>query len=1075
MSLLLTGGSAMAQLLGGEIYPSRINGDTFTIEVGSYYECDESPAFNDTLRIDLTFSSGGHINIETNPFQISYDTLISDCSRCSCAAATCSFHHIIYRQSSYTINLAQLGFTTVCDIKAKAAPAKRIKGLKYISAADEKMLHLSTEIKNCNLSGELKYDFAVKPSFVAIKGQYYLQSQGFEQNFENGIGQVDSIVATLEKPQKRYGHDINYNSGYNHNNPLDYNGYPNTNNAFPRGFHLVSETGDLRFSPTNEGKTLIKTRFSAHHNGKLTITAEREFCLETVSQSGENSPYLTGKNFSSFINIKNFSVYNCFYTKKTTHYKAIDLNNTYQTKIKLHINKGLNKYITATYRNDSLHITSNFDALRLGDNPLRIQVELLDSSCVAGATCSYTILFYNYEIPKASPVVRFGSNRMVNFHAADHDGYNALNYLWKFNGKTLIAKDTSAQVKTPGSYKFKLITFGLRGCNDTFVGTYNTPPFPYVVINTTGKSFCQYDSVLLVANYFNATNAPDFEWNGQKLSSIFDLILTGDTTIVVNAQFDDSTENSDTILIKAKPNPTPHIFKSNMHCRGNQLKLSALPDSANQNTIENAAWFFNGKFLSDSLKTSLRGEGQIDLHLSYRNGCVNSTSTSANYTIDYSTGKYTNKSCPQQPVLIEVNAKDGFAYHWYLNDSLVHSTSNIYNLERASKNDTLVMVASYTTNEVNCRFEDTIHLQILPIAPFSVVGDTVFCANDTAVNVWNETFVQPASGYWTDNNSGKKALSDSFFNPAVLAPTRESYRLQYTTVHPISSCKYTRDVTFKVLPVLEPQFVVDSIKLCIGGDEVMLNSANYATPSNGDWVGNGTYLLDNEHYFSPSLVGINSTNIISYIYTGPNGCVSRTPVIVTVNLKPNPYAKVRSSTAPRTIDFYDQRDPSDCSVDKWFWDFYDVYSQPCTLKVVGDYPEEIYCRYAICQNPVHRYTKSGIYPVKLVVEDSKTGIKDSIIKYNYIFLLASSSHENTFSGVSIYPNPSNGLLHINQNYDMPIAAYAIRNALGQILQQGSLTNIDETIAFNPVPDGFVILELINKNGEHVFTKTVLVY
>lgn len=1067
--------TSYGQLLGGNLFPKEINKDTVEIQADVYYKCTSFPSIIDTLNLKIFATGSTAIDVSIMPISCTIDTIFTACDYCGCPDTNCLYPYILKQSFTYRFFSSQFGFQTICQINASFSPGKRERDFTFIDSANDTRLRLNCSIDLCQIDGYREYSFDLNPSFYAIKDQYYIQSQGFRQGFSNGFADIDSFNAQLAQPQNRSGKHIGFNKGFDYQNPLEFNGYPNTSNSFPRGFHLSPQTGDLRFSPSKEGKSLIKTSFNAFNDsGIVVISAEREFCLSVISNASEYVPYLSGRNNSSFLNGNNYQVYHCENENRKSIFKSNDLNKAGFSNIISQIPKELAPFITKNISRDTIDFLSNLDTLMLSTRPLRIFVELKDTICSIGSNTSYTILFFNNKKPKATANLSFSGNRTVSLGASLKDSFNAQNYRWRLNGDTFYVKDTSLQLKIPGIYNYELISYGLGGCIDTIKGVYTSPSFPYALISSVGNTVCERDSLSLNANYFNTSKTPDLFWNDQNVSATFNFVIVRDTIIVLKAVFNDGTVNYDSLEILALNNPKPELILPPNHCQGNEFIAKANYDTSLVNKKFGQKWTLNGKQISDSISSTISGEGNLNFTVFYQNGCMSSISNELEYSLNYNVGSYTNKSCPQKTLLLEINKQDSFGHEWFINDSLVHKGSSIYSYEKANKNDTLYVLTKYNDNNTTCIYLDTLKIEILSTTSIEVLGDTVFCSNDSLFDLLDTGFIRPTNGIWTENNQNPNGLVENrYFNPALLAPFKDEHFLEYTTTHPITSCKNNRTINFKVLPVIKPQFVTDSIGLCIGGTDILLNSSSYAIPSNGIWKGPGLYTTELGSIFSPSLVGVNSTNTLNYFFQGANGCTSSSEVIVTVNLKPNPIAKVRSGVAPISIYFEEERDISDCSVDEWFWDFYDNYATNCTLDVVVDTIEELFCRYSTAPTPVHRYRKSGIYPVKLVVRDSKTGIKDSIIKYNYIFLIANSTDEKMFSNVSLYPNPTSGIINISQNYDLPIKSYRVFSSIGQLLETGKIKDINHQVDLTNFKRQIIFIELIDLKGNSIFTKTVL--
>lgn len=508
-----------------------------------------------------------------------------------------------------------------------------------------------------------------------------------------------------------------------------------------------------------------------------------------------------------------------------------------------------------------------------------------------------------------------------------------------------------------------------------------------------------------------------------------------------------------------------------IHCQGNELSLVCAHDSVEIDSINPVLWFVKGQMIGRGDTIRIKGEQKVSARASYQNGCVATASFPVRFTKFSGLENYHASICMGDSFRFSL-PKSGKNHHdWYKNGQLDKQGTRSYLWPKAQKGDTFLVETTYSDSLSDCLISDTISFELLALPSFFLQADSVFCANDSAVHIQTDSFIYPSYGTWTEQDASTLD-KNGFFHPEKLAPQMENYPIQYMVTDPISGCSFSREVLFTVLPVSPPEFIEDSIKLCIGGNNLLLNSSSLAIPANGVWTGNGVVDTDGKYYFSPSLVGVNSTNTITYHLESPNGCVFNSSILATVNLKPNPYAKVRSSFAPRSIDFYANRDSNDCEVDKWFWDFYDFKSPNCTLDAVVDSVEELYCRYAIVENPVHRYQSSGIYPVKLVVEDSKTGVKDSVTKSNYIFLLATSLPDDPASGIAIYPNPCRDKVALSQDVHLPVMRYRIYDLMGREIKSAEIYKEKTIIDLAEIENQLVVIALIGKAGQVISTQSL---
>lgn len=111
--------------------------------------------------------------------------------------------------------------------------------------------------------------------------------------------------------------------------------------------------------------------------------------------------------------------------------------------------------------------------------------------------------------------------------------------------------------------------------------------------------------------------------------------------------------------------------------------------------------------------------------------------------------------------------------------------------------------------------------------------------------------------------------------------------------------------------------------------------------------------------------------------------------------------------------------------------------------------------------PTHSYTNSGTYTVTLIVSnlcssDTVTTTVDAI---------GTGVNNITIDNlVTVFPNPSHGLLFIKAPVSIESESYGIYNLLGQEVQSGNLNN-SRSIRIGNIPDGNYIIEITTNQGK----------
>ena len=505
---------------------------------------------------------------------------------------TNAWTHILLKKTYfYQFNRASIGLFGRCLINASFTPGKRVDSLSFIRAAEQTPIQVEARFNSCTNSGKSDYSFEIPPVFFGLNGEYYIHSPGFTQRL-NHRDSYDSFSVDLGVPVNDEGDALKYQVGFNPENPLLYNGYPNNTNTFPRGYHLHKETGDLRFTPTKNGHTLIKTQYNIYGKTEYKGFAEREFAFNVIENKPESPPLLSGRGYSSFLNTANYHLNFCANATKAISFKISDLNTGAYLIPRVTIPEYLKPHLSYQFSNDTLTFTGNLDSFLTKGREHRVFVQILDSSCTLGSQSSYTLILSNSKTPKALPKFDFVGNRKVTLKSDPTDSFWAQSYSWKINGQNIIGADTSILFDRPGDYKYVHISNGHNGCNDTVKGVYTTPAFPHIRLKANTSLFCEGTTLEIEPEYLNSTVAPSVTWNDLINTNILKTIISRDSIYIAKAVFNDGSISIDSMSIKYLPAPAKEILVQDQHCEGNQLELVASIDTLNKDSIQQTIWYF---------------------------------------------------------------------------------------------------------------------------------------------------------------------------------------------------------------------------------------------------------------------------------------------------------------------------------------------------------------------------------------------------------------------------------------------------------------------------------------------------
>ena len=1063
--------SAQAQIIGAELVPAY-SAKVVSFKAAAYYHCGSNIEPGERLNTQLVNSvTQDSTWLFVNADSIYLDTL-TDCSLCGCQTG-CLSKSIVKKTMLFKIDLNALGINSVCEVIAHYISGNRSANIKYIPDAENQKALVSSSIKVCSGVNNRSYDLALPPKFYGIKDDYFVHSPGFHQVFSNGIGPLDSLTVSTAHIRNDSNSAIPYASKFDPGSPMVYQGYPYRNKDFPSGFHVNDISGDVRFIPVDSGSTLIKLRFGMFSKGSFIGYAEREWQVNIINSDRETIPLMSGFDNSSTLKSANYELELCENDIANTFLNVID--DDANCMVTEYIPNYLSRAFSISRNADTVFLKGGLDSTYTFEKPLRIFITVDDSSCHLGSQSSYTLLLHNSYFPRSKPEIVHAGKRAFQLKSNPHNSLPPDNYEWRFNGNTYYNQDTVTQLKVPGFYKYKHIAYGARGCNDTTSGIYQSPDFPYFTINTTIKEPCQGDSLVLSATYFHSKTPPEFIWNKLSKGNFLNLVILDDTSISASAEFPDGTINYDTIHLKAIMAPEISIIQNSGHCEGNSLKLSA---GYNKTGFNDSAisykWYWNDRpypgHNHDSTLSSIEFEysGNIRLDVAYSNGCFSSTIKNIEYDLLYSPGKTSFDVCPGEVVKFKIDTIGGFTNYWYYESPQVAQNTDAFDLKELKDDRFVQLVSFYKDASRDCRFIDTLHIDVLPNLPISLSSELHYCEYDTLIDLLDSTVVSPVNGIWLDSLSEVSLIEGRYIRSSE-AP--KSFGLTYQTQHPISGCYDKSSTLITIHDRPRPQSMIDSLDICIGADDLLLNSPDLVIPSGGNWWGKGVIKRQDKYYFSTAETK-SDKNKLYYSYAGEYGCHSYDSMIMKVNLRPNPVLRSDAfGFAPITAVFADDRDSIECTVDYWFWDFDDHLGEPCTTGVAPNL-ENRFCKYAVGQEVKHTYVDPGFYNVTLIVEDIASGIRDTAIEYNMVVLI-SSIDELSFDQVVVFPNPSSGSFNISQETRHPYKRMELFNSIGQSVHSEILYDTNQVVAPPEHLMGMHLIVLYNSKNQPVARTSIL--
>ncbi len=443
-------------------------------------------------------------------------------------------------------------------------------------------------------------------------------------------------------------------------------------------------------------------------------------------------------------------------------------------------------------------------------------------------------------------------------------------------------------------------------------------------------------------------------------------------------------------------------------CEGNSVTLNA-----------NDAPIYEWSNGSTSKSITVSTSGNFSVRTVNQFGCQSGFSSPVITTI---------KPLPPKPVIIAGGATTFCAdTDVTLTSSNLQASNYIWNTGSQSQNLKVNTSGTYSVTTISSEgcfspTSDGIKIVVNPLPPIPSItanGPTTFCA-DTDVTL-NSSSLQ-ASGYlW---NTGSKTQS-------LKINTSGSYTVRtIDNNNCFSPSSSVLKITVNPLPVT-PTIVSSKDSVFCDGDDTILQM-NLVTGNKPTWVAaqNGTVT----NYGIQNLT-VTQSGAFRAFQTDLNNCKSVISPNVYVSVKPNPVVVdsiVRLS--PYTVAV------NAVKADQYVWQINGVVNNTLSGSQVRITDE---ANLSVIARNVY---KTLFYGDKLCY---------SPVSKEYVFRYYDDR------GVSIYPNPSNGVLKIEARDDWNNTVYEVYDLLGRMVRRGTIAslNSNRTLDLTMLPEGEYMLKL----------------
>lgn len=951
--------NAFSQLnLGGELI-YEINGNTASFRLKLLSACGTTvPATRDiqisdgsapgslTLNKILTYEVTGHCG-QTN------DTTFTNCG-------SGSFPGHYY--SEYT-GSTTIVFTTNCIWTASYQQCCR-PAYNNVNTGD---LFLFAEFNICN--SQPKNSSAPMRNYPVInvcKDQLNTISLAPVE-----VNNVDSFYYSLATPKEDLLTNLTYISPYTFDKPIQFLDFPNTGAPLPGGFHLNHQTGDLSFTPTFLMLANITIEVSEWRkiNGTMQYLGKsrRDIPLKVIDCDSNQLPQL----ISSAPEILEFcpTKQNCI-TINTMDSNSLDTVMLSYSSSSVNVIANMNNGSTA-----HPSITLCYNPPVADTNTIQyLTITAEDNNCpLLGRTSkTYIVKVKNYVPVHTRQIVKTGCSNF-DFTAQLIDP--AANYKWIIGQDTLSGINVSRHFTFPGNFIVQLLV-EINGCTRSFYDTAKVTQLPVNITVTPDTIVCQGTNLQLNTTISSGTGPFRYLWNtGNIKDTLSNLnIKTGSFSRYYKVTTTDKNgcTVTDSIFVGRKNLIQMDAGNDTSICYDSTLFISLNASHPNGTwTLPSKPTCINTNIYN--VKCGGTGNHYINYTLTDPSGCINIDSIN----ILVKPKPIVNIGPKSYCQGIVTNLNGPFIPAYTPNYSTLSLNNMNQCLQGLSLNTTcsgfgnFILKYSYTDSITGCSSEDTAMLIVLQ-APSVSAG--LYPASCAGKNVTLNG--SPLNGTW-DIQPKPQCRTGNIYN--TFCSGSGTFSIKYT-FQGSNGC-FNRDST--VLQV-DSMIVVEAgsySPVCQGSDSIILNG----TPPGGIW--NGAGIFGNK--FAPVNAG---SSMLKYVVNN-GACESIDSTQVNVLQQPLAefVAGVSMGQAPLSVTFLNQS----LRTTNYSWYFDDINGGSSNFSNQRD--------------PVHVFTKGGVYSVRLVAYNFSGSLfcTDTMLKTNYITATPGVGiEEESDLYFSIYPNPA---------------------------------------------------------------------
>ncbi|MEX0968583.1 MAG: T9SS type A sorting domain-containing protein [Bacteroidia bacterium] len=988
-------------VVGTEFSMQHIGGDTFEVRLAIYRDCN---AINLPDTVPATIQG-----LNSNYQEVLYLSIVSNTDVTSlcpselsrCQSSSSSFPYGVQKQ--IFVDTVFLGNKNSCNFRVYYDGTTRSMGLSSTSYYNELTINICQSGSN---SSPILQSNALTISCT---------SECIDHAINAVDADGDSLVYSLTPVLRDSSNSIPYLTPYSYDKPLYFNGFPNNNLPFIRplcrGFHIDSDSGQLRFRPMQSQVAWMAVKVEEYRHGNKIGEVTRDW-----------QAIITSCQFTDSITISPASL--------STHYRTCP-GDTFEMKFDIagfdttdsnsitwgHGIPGANVKITGNNSSKQFHLKWAPTAADIGTSPHFFSVDIVGRRCPMQDHLVKTFRIDVDSAPAANYTATPTGCGNMTLSGIDV----TLTYEWTIDGDTFQIHNKSLNFPAAGDQPYTVRAFRNQ-CSQTFRDTVTIPFYDNLEV-TAGPDIdvCLGDSFMLTATVVSGNGSYSYTWQP---GSVSDRIYRGVastnqlfTVEVVDAQ---GCEDTDSVLVNSLQLPSLAMHPLPEVCEdGDTLYLS--------NYVSPSSGTWSGPGVVDNkLVISQANDGDY-LTYTFTNsqGCTSEDSVEITVNpLPSVIAGMDSLLCIKNPsFLLRGNPSGG---EWTGNGVSPQGLSYIFD-PLAAGVDRHELIYSYTSAD-NCQSSDTVLMTVDSLTPVNAGPDKNWCINRSVQTLQG----QPAGGTWKG-----PGVTGNTFDPASAGVGTHYLVYDYSG---IQDCANSDTMKVTVLPPPAVNLPADTSFCTDRPVQIPL----IGMPSGGQWSGPGVQ----GNVFMSDVAG-NGTHHLIYSYADANNCANQDTMRIEV--KPRP--QVHITQAPGSAQFQVQFTLNSPDSLTWVnWDFGD-----------GTYGND--------RNPLHTYPPvTDTYTVQVLATGLNGCTNGDTVQVKII--ITSIEETPWLKQVKVYPNPATTHLLVESPHD-ELQRLTLRDAQGREVQTASDIPVLFSFDLENISPGLYILELINADNERAQLKIVI--